>query len=74
MLDLLTLWVALTEGMCLVARFLVSEGFCFLAEVSATAGELKACRHILGGCAWDPALSLCSCRAEARSQEVSSEC
>lgn len=48
MLDLLTLWVTLTEGTCLVAHFLVSEGFCFLAEVSAAAGELEACRHILG--------------------------
>lgn len=42
------LWVALTEGTYLVARFLVSESFCFLAEVSATAGELEACRHTLG--------------------------
>lgn len=47
MLDLLTLWVALREGTVgfLVAHFLVSEGFCFLAEVSATAGELEACRY-----------------------------
>ena len=34
--------------MYLVARFLVSRGFCFLAEVSATAGELEPCRHTLG--------------------------
>lgn len=35
------------DQLYLVARFLVSEGFCFIAEVSATTGELEACKHTL---------------------------
>lgn len=35
---------------------LVSEGFCFLAEASATAGELEACRLTLRG---PPGILLC---------------
>lgn len=58
--------------MYLVAQFLVSEGFCFLAEVSATAGELEACRLSLGGLP-GILLCLCSCRTEVKGQKISSE-
>ena len=49
-LDLLTLGSPYggQDQLYLVARFLVSEAFCFLAEASAAAGELEACRHTLG--------------------------